>query len=230
VPTPLDRLTADRAALFDELILWLARTPSFGVHSKRELELKVLELLYRDRLAELSVGTLAEELAVTRTRARSLLLELRTRIGSAPGARRREDVLAEVVKQWPRTGRLEEGGDRLRIVVDDPWVRDLLKNHAYARAIDLDTSFSSEIVTLTWPGYVALLRSLAGDRGVDDALEVFAAEIRRGLRRSSKEERAFRSLLAEPETGAARFARLARFAVAYGLPVVQALQGTLRLA
>src|SRR4051812_43729081 len=170
MPSPLDELPGDRAALFDELIVWLTRTPSFGVHAKREIELKVLELLYRDRLAELSVGTLAEELAVTRSRARSLLLELRTRTGSAPGARAREDVLIEVVKRWPRTGRIEQDGNRLRIVVDDPWVRDLLKNHAYAHAIDLDTSFASEIVTLTWPGYVALLRSLAGDSGVEEAL------------------------------------------------------------
>lgn len=227
MPTPLDRLTGDRAELFDELVTWLARSPSFGVHSKKEIELKVLELLYRDRLAELSVGTLAEELAVTRARARSLVLELRTRTGSAPGARAREDVLAEVVKRWPRTGRIEQDGNRLRIVVDDPWVRDLLKNHAYAHAIDLDTSFASEIVTLTWPAYVALLRSLAGDSGVDEALDLFAADIRQSLRRSSKEDREFRKLLAEKGTRADRFARYAGFAVAYGLPVVQSLRSLL---
>ena len=63
MPSALDNFRGDREAVFDELVVWLTRTPSFGVHSKKEIELKVLELLYRDRLAEVSVATLAEELA-----------------------------------------------------------------------------------------------------------------------------------------------------------------------
>ena len=60
------------------------RRPSFGSRTKREIELKVFELLYGDRIAEgtVTVGDVAEELAVTRARARSLLLETRTRLAA----------------------------------------------------------------------------------------------------------------------------------------------------
>ena len=77
---PLDELGEDPGALFRELVEWSTR-PSFGSHSKRELELKLFELLYRARLAEgpVSVARIAEELTTTRARARSLLLEVRNR-------------------------------------------------------------------------------------------------------------------------------------------------------
>ena len=37
------------------------------------------------------------------------------------------------------------------MVIDDPFLRDLLRNHAYESGIDIDTSFANEIVTLSWP-------------------------------------------------------------------------------
>ena len=40
----------------------------------------------------------------------------------------------------------------------------------------MDTSFASEIVMLSWPSYVALLESLAGEEAVDEVVERFAAE------------------------------------------------------
>ena len=55
------------------------------------------------------------------------------------------------MKQWPRLGRIEADGNRLRMVIDDPFLRDLLRNHAYESGIDIDTSFANEIVTLSWP-------------------------------------------------------------------------------
>jgi hypothetical protein len=203
------------------------RRPSFGSRTKREVELKVFELLYRDRIAQgtVTVGDVAEELAVTRARARSLLLETRTRLAGEPGAPSREQQLTAFVLQWPRRGTIERDGERLRVVVDDPFLRDLLQNFAYARGLAVDLSFSREIVTLTWPTYVALVRALAGERGVDEALDVFAAEIRAGLREQAKEERAFRKLEAEKATKAERFLRYAQFAVRYALPVVEGVRG-----
>jgi hypothetical protein len=174
------------------------RRPSFGSRTKREVELKVFELLYRDRIAQgtVTVGDVAEELAVTRARARSLLLEIRTRLAGEPG-----------------------------VVVDDPFLRDLLQNFAYARGLAVDLSFAREIVTLTWPTYVALARALAGEKGVDQALDLFAAEIRAGLREQAAEEREFRKLEQEKATKADRFRQYATFAVRYALPVVEGVRG-----
>jgi hypothetical protein len=203
------------------------RRPSFGSRTKREIELKVFELLYRDRIAEgtVTVGDVAAELAVTRARARTLLLETRTRLAGEPGAPSREQQLTAFVLQWPRRGTIERDGERLRIVVDDPFLRDLLQNFAYGRGLAVDLSFSREIVTLTWPTYVALLRALAGEKGVDQALETFAAEIRAGLREQRGLERAFRRLEQERATKTERFVRYARFAVQYALPVVEGVRG-----
>jgi hypothetical protein len=228
MPGPLEELRDDPGELFRELADWMTR-PSFGSRTKREIELKLFELLYRTRLAEgtVSVGRIAEELTTTRSRARTLLHEVRLRLAAAPEATPRRDVLARFVKQWPRTGRLEQDGTRLRMVIDDPYIRELLGNHAYASGIDIDTSFSREIVTLSWPSYVALLRSLAGDEGVDEALESFAAEIRAALRRNQRLQREFDELLKDPESRAEQFTRAAKFAVQYGLPLANAAGGLL---
>ena len=211
---------------FEDFAEWMRR-PSFGSRTKREVELKVFELLYRDRIAHgtVTVGDVAEELAVTRSRARSLLLETRTRLAAEPGAPSREQQLTAFVLQWPRRGTIEREGERLRVVVDDPFLRDLLQNFAYAKGLVVDLSFSREIVTLTWPTYVTLVRALAGEKGVDEALDVFAAEIRAGLRDQAQAERAFRKLEAEKTTKAERFLRYARFAVRYALPVVEGVRG-----
>jgi hypothetical protein len=213
---------------FEQFAEWMRR-PSFGSRTKREVELKLFELLYRDRIAAgtVTTGDVAEELAVPRSRARGLLLETRTRLAAEPGAPSREQQLAAFVLQWPHRGSIERDGERLRVVVDDPFLRDLLQNFAYARGLAVDLSFSREIVSLTWPTYVALLRGLAGEKGVDEALETFAAEIRAGLREQRDLERAFRQVEqdAEKTKKTDRFVRYAKFAVQYALPVVEGVRG-----
>lgn len=211
---------------FEDFAEWMRR-PSFGSRTKREIELKLFELLYRERIVEgtVTVGDVAEELAVTRARARSLLLETRTRLAGEPGAPSRQQQLAAFVLHWPRRGTIERDGERLRVVVDDPFLLDLLQNFAYGHGLAVDLSFSREIVTLTWSTYVALVRALAGEKGVDQALDVFAAEIRAGLRGQAKEEREFRKLEQEKATKADRFLQYARFAVRYALPAVQGARG-----
>jgi hypothetical protein len=211
---------------FEQFAEWMRR-PSFGSRTKREIELKLFELLYRGRIAEgtVTIGDVAAELAVTRARARTLLLETRTRLAGEPGAPSRDQQLTAFVLQWPRRGTIEQDGERLRVVVDDPFLRDLLQNFAYGRGLAVDLSFSREIVTLTWPTYVALLRALAGEKGVDQALDTFAAEIRAGLREQRDLERAFRKLEQDRGTKTERFVRYARFAVQYALPVVEGVRG-----
>jgi len=133
--------TARREA-FEAFIDFLM-TPAFGSWSKREIELKIFELLYRDRLGSISVADVAAELSITRSRARSLLLETRTRVLAKP--EQREQALRELLVKWPSDAEIEPTSRRLRLVVDDPFVRDLLKNHAYKEGLLLDTSFASEI-------------------------------------------------------------------------------------
>jgi hypothetical protein len=219
---PLDELKEDPRELFRELVEWITR-PSFGSQSKKEIELKLFELLYRARLQEgpVSVARIAEELTTTRSRARSLLLEVQTRLAARTGAEPRKERLARFVKQWPRLGRIEQDGNRLRMVIDDPFLRDLLRNHAYESGIDVDTSFSSEIVTLSWPSYVALLQSLAGEEAVEEVVELFAAEVRASLRRSAKRQAEFDEAMREPETDAEKLKRAAKFAFDYGLPLAR---------
>jgi hypothetical protein len=59
------------------------------------------------------------------------------------------------VAQWPRQ-QIEQGNHQLKIVVDDPFVRDLLKNFAHGHGILLDQSFASEIQS-----FVGLVRAFA---------------------------------------------------------------------
>jgi hypothetical protein len=226
VAGPLDELKEDPRELFRELVEWITR-PSFGSQSKKEIELKLFELLYRRRLAEgpVSVARIAEELTTTRSRARSLLLEVQTRLAARSDAQPRRERLARFVREWPRLGRVEGEGKRLRMVIDDPFLRDLLRNHAYESGIDIDTSFASEIVTLSWPSYVALLESLGGEQAVEEVVETYAAEVRAALRRSEKRQREFDEAMGEPETRTAKLERAARFAFDYGLPLAHTAAG-----
>ena len=107
-PAILDQLSAtQKAKLFDELIEFLA-TPSFGAWPKREIEVRVVAALYERQLRDgsLTVARLAEELTVTRTRGRSLVLEARTRLLSRPEDR--AETLTTLLKRWPQRAQVDE--------------------------------------------------------------------------------------------------------------------------
>ena len=180
-PAVLDQLSAaKKAKLFDELVEFLA-TPSFGAWTKREIEVKVVALLYEQKLRDgsLSVAALAEELTLTRARGRSLILDARTRLLSR--AEDRTQTLATLLKRWPDQAQVDESEGRLRLVVEDPFVRDLLRNHAYAAGIPLDTSFASELVSLRWSDYAALLASVLPAKDAEEVARDVGAAIRRDL-------------------------------------------------
>jgi hypothetical protein len=180
-PAILDQLSApQKAKLFDELVEFLA-TPSFGAWPKREIEVRVVAALYERQLRDgsLSVARLAEELTVTRARGRSLVLEARTRLLSGPEDR--QETLATLLKRWPEQAQVDESDGRLRLVVEDPFVRDLLRNHAYASGIPLDTSFATEIVSLRWSDYASLLASVLPAAAAEEVAKDVGAAIRRDL-------------------------------------------------
>lgn len=153
--------------------------PAFGAQSKREIELKVFELVYRERLLSgpaLLTSQISAELRVTRARARQLLLETRLRL-EAENHENREQVLRRVVSSWVDQP-LEYDGERFSVVVGDPWVREAIKGHAADNGVPLDGSFNSDIVKFTWPGYMRLLSSLYQELDEQDAKGIFGAEIR----------------------------------------------------
>ena len=180
-PAILDQLSAaQKARLFDELIEFLA-TPSFGAWPKREIEVRVVAALYERQLRDgsLSVARLAEELTVTRARGRSLVLEARTRLLSRPEDRM--ETLTTLLKRWPHLAQVDESDGRLRLVVEDPFVRDLLRNQAYAIGIPLDTSFATEIVSLRWSDYASLLASVLAAAEAEEVATDVGAAIRHDL-------------------------------------------------
>jgi hypothetical protein len=157
--------------------------PSFGSLSKRELEQTLFKLLYEHRRDDwTALAEIADDLAITRTKARSLVLEYRARMAGGMGRGERLKLLRDEVLSWPRrnVGQLQ---GQLRIVVDDPFIRDLLKNFAYAHGILLDQSFSGEILTFGWDAYAQLLAGLyeqTGGVSVDD-IHTLAADLRKQI-------------------------------------------------
>src|SRR5689334_7411560 len=131
--------------------------PSFGSLSKRELEQTTFRLLYeRQRERWRTLGDVADDLAITRSKARRLMLEHSARHAGSIGPGERHRLLKREVLSWPQRD-VGQREDELRIVVDDPFLRDLLKNFAYGRGILLDQSFSAEILTFGWDAYGRLL-------------------------------------------------------------------------
>lgn len=155
----LDR--ADAPQVLEQLTAFVMR-PAFGAVTKKEFELKLFELLYRNAVeaGDVTLGEIAEDLTITRARARSLVLESRTRFGAGMGAEHRKTILKNAVNKWNEKLSFERDGERLRVVVDDPFVRDILKNYAYEHAIPMDGSFAGEVMSFTWPTYLRLVRSL----------------------------------------------------------------------
>ena len=173
---------SDLAAIAVDLTYAVCR-PSFGSLSKRELEQLTFKLLYEHRGSDwATLGEIADDLAISRTKARNLVLEYRARqTGSMKRGERLKLLRAEVLS-WPRRHVGQKQGE-LRIVVDDPFIRDLLKNFAYGRGILLDNSFSGEILTFDWDAYGQLLSGIyASQGGVSETdARVIAADLRKQI-------------------------------------------------
>ena len=157
--------------------------PSFGSLSKRELEQLTFKLLYDHRGSEwATLGEIADDLAISRAKARNLVLEYRARQTGSMKRGERLKLLRSEVLSWPKrhVGQREA---QLRIVVDDPFIRDLLKNFAYGRGILLDHSFSGEILTFDWDAYGQLLAGIYESRGgiSDEDARTVAADLRKQI-------------------------------------------------
>ncbi|HEV8236757.1 MAG TPA: hypothetical protein VGP84_19225, partial [Gemmatimonadaceae bacterium] len=195
---------AGKIKFAESFIEFMTHEPAFGSKSKREVELKVFELLYRIRIeseAGVSLAEITEELVITRARARNLLLEARVRLASGLGSAGRKQLLFQIVSRWPLR-QLDEDDDQLRVVVDDPFVRDLIRNYGYQANIPVDRSLSGEIVKLRWADYVRLLFALApSKRDATDAVDLAATDLRQRILEDKKIAKQFRSELDELVNG-----------------------------
>ncbi len=131
--------------------------PSFGARTKREIEFEIFALLRARREDWQTLGEIADDLAISRSRARGLVLEHRARVVGQSGPGARNKILREQIARWPSQQIERDGEDRLKIVIDDPFIRDLLRNFAYGHGILLDQSFASEVQTFSWDSYARLL-------------------------------------------------------------------------
>jgi hypothetical protein len=166
------------AQLAVDLTSFICR-PSFGARSKREIELRTFELLRTYRGDWTSLGEIADDLAVSRSKARALSLDFQARRVGALGRGARRAMLRDFVHSWPTT-LIEYDNERLRLVIDDPFMRDLLKNFAFARGILIDHSFAPEIQVFKWSAYAALLEALHFDRKIrNEDFHTLTAYLRR---------------------------------------------------
>jgi hypothetical protein len=157
--------------------------PSFGARSKREVELELFALLRAHRADWTTLGEIADDLAISRSKARSLVLDYRARQVGNLGRGARREILRQAVAAWPLQ-QIEQDNGELKIVIDDPFIRDLLKNFAYARGILLNQSFASEIQTFSWDSYARLLEELysEGRQWRNEDFLTLTADLRQQIR------------------------------------------------
>jgi hypothetical protein len=189
---------AGKITFAESFIEFITHDPAFGSKSKREIELKVFELLYGIR---------------------SLLLEARVRLARGLDAAGRKELLFQIVSRWPLR-QLDQDDDQLRVVVDDPFVRDLIRNYGYQASIPIDRSLSGEIVKLRWADYVKLMVALAPtERDATDAVKLAGTDLRKRILEDKQIANQFKDELDELSNGlpdqqtlAEKAKRLARIA------------------
>lgn len=168
--------------LFEEFML----TPGLGAHSKREIEIKFVDLLFGESLESVTVAQAADRLALPRARARSILLETRVRRASLEpdeqvrARARKQRVRRAIFRESLEPGRVEIDSNRFRLSVDDPQVQDDIQNLAASSDIVIDGSFSSEVVSLKWESWIAL----AGACGADDILDKRSKKLKAQLKQA----------------------------------------------
>ena len=119
-------------------------------------------------------------------RAKSLVLEYNARRVGESGRGARRTILREHVEGWPGQ-QIEQTNEQLKIVIDDPFIRDLLKNFAYGNGILLDQSFAAEIQTFSWDSYGRLLTALYSDgtKITDDDFLTLTSRLRLQITRAA---------------------------------------------
>lgn len=150
---------ADDALLRSQLAAFLAAftQPAFGALPKREVELKVLELLRGiggvDEKA--SIYSLMTDLRITRAKATQMLFDLEVRAHGGDAAK----LDAEISEALRRT-KFAKDGDYFVIEIESPLVLAHLRQRIRAAGHVSDTSFNSSIVRAPLDAVVDLMLNL----------------------------------------------------------------------
>jgi hypothetical protein len=159
---------------FDEFEEFMT-TPALGAQSKREIEIKFVQILFGGTLNTVSVEEATKRLGVTRRRATSLLLEARLRSNRTEDpADLRARMLNLLGGSKNSTGLVDLNANRIEFVVDNPEIREKLKNFASANRIPMDRNLSSDVLSISWNSWAALLDELTVHMTTTDRRELVA--------------------------------------------------------
>ncbi|HWR66969.1 MAG TPA: hypothetical protein VN364_12705, partial [Bellilinea sp.] len=158
---------ADAKAVLD-FILTAYLTPAFGVLSKRESDMLIVDALekigYLDAIP--SVYSLIQKLRVTRTKARLLLYERELR-------RMDEAVLDGRVKELLKRPIVQKQGELFALEIENPVVSDHLRAKVQSLGYASDGSFSPSLVKLSDDAVVALIDALLDDKQKKEVTRAF---------------------------------------------------------
>ena len=153
-----------RGALSD--LLETATRPAFGVLTKRELELSLVDALvtvgYLD--AAPTVYELSQRLRMSKSRARTLLYERDLR-------RQTPEMLDARVRQLLSEPRLQNQGYSVALDVDNPVVADHIREKLRTLGHTSDGSFSPSLIRLSGDAAAALVESLVPEGARSQVLD-----------------------------------------------------------
>ncbi len=158
---------ADAKAVLD-FILTAYLTPAFGVLSKRESDMLMVDALekigYLDAIP--SVYSLIQKLRVTRTKARLLLYERELR--RMDGA-----VLDGRVLELLKRPIVQKQGELFALEIENPLVSDHLRAKVQSLGYASDGSFSPSLVKLSDDAVVALIDALLDEKQKKEVTRAF---------------------------------------------------------
>lgn len=133
------------------------KKPSFGSLSKREIDLRVFELLVETGVVDPNapIFSLISTLKVSRAKARALVYDynLRKKDGSTL-----KDDLKELLKE----GSVEKE-KYIKIEIDNPYLIDYIRNILRDKRLIADGSFKPELLVLSMNAYSCLLEACLSD-------------------------------------------------------------------
>lgn len=149
---------AEYATLLDSLL-----KPSFGALSKKEMELMIFQSLQRSGVLDDNpeIFDLVKGLRITRAKARNLLYESNLREYNDESMRSDlKELLANAVYQ-------KAGDQTLKLEVSNPMLIDYIKSILKENKQYSDGSFSPELITMSFEGYVTLIFSVIDPKEKD---------------------------------------------------------------
>lgn len=164
VSTAVDALTPEQARDALKRLLSATVTPAFGALSKREIDIALFGALCDVGAVapDASLHEISTSLRITRSRASNLVFDR--------DMRRAQDQtgLDALVRTTLSSAKFAKDGNYVALEVENPIVREHLKNHLRRLGHLSDASFNSEIVRMTLDGAADVAAALLPDDLADD--------------------------------------------------------------